>query len=60
MISKDLMQKVSMIQAKRQPFIHWEQEQLAIAMLKAAWDANKKADRVKKSDPTNKWEVTPP
>lgn len=54
MISKDLMQKVSMIQAKRQPFIHWEQEQLAIAMLKAAWDANKKADRVKKSDPTNK------
>ncbi|MFD1317006.1 hypothetical protein [Loigolactobacillus zhaoyuanensis] len=52
--SKDLIEKVSIMQAKRQPFIRWERDQFAIAMLKAAWDANKKADRVKQSDPTSK------
>ncbi|MGK4059053.1 hypothetical protein AB0Y04_04875 [Loigolactobacillus coryniformis] len=51
--SRDLIQKVSIMQAKRQPFIRWEREQFAIAMLKAVVNANYKADCVKQGGPTH-------
>ena len=35
-------------QAKRQALVNWRNDQLAIAMLKAVANANRKSDRVKK------------
>jgi hypothetical protein len=42
-----VIKKIQLDQAKRQVFVDWHRDHEAIAILKAAADANHKADRVK-------------
>jgi len=43
-----IISQIQQDQAKRQVLVNWRKEQLASAILRAAMDANCKADRVKK------------
>jgi len=43
-----IISQIQQDQAKRQALVNWRNDQLAIAMLRAATDANCKADHVKK------------
>ena len=43
-----IISQIQQDQAKRQALVNWRKDQLASAMLRAAKDANYKADHVKK------------